>query len=248
MWLLSLVFVVGTTSQPLVHASEAGGLPDVSARVTVLETLVSSLQSTITTLQNDVAGLKAANNELKGALAAETSARIAADGALSQSVAQVQASVASLSDNLAAEQAARIAGDQQLAAQVASTKPQYFVATQLADFLPNGNDTVVANLEGLPAGTYLLSANLTVSNFEEDPYWDCTLYYMGQFPMHKVTTSTIGVGIIDVDAPVQSLSLQTPMTVGASSAPASVSLRCESEEPKSFVSNVKFFALRLGAE
>jgi hypothetical protein len=141
-----------------------------------------------------------------------------------------------------------VAGDQQLAAQIGAGKPQYFVATQLADFLPNGDDTVVARIDGLPAGTYLLSANLTVSNFEEDPYWDCTLYFKGQFPMHKAETSTIGVGIIDTDSPVQSLSLQTPMTVLASDGPTSVSLRCKSGEPKSFVSNVKFFALRLGAE
>lgn len=264
---LRLTSVLLALSAPVAaqDQSQAGGLPALEARVTALEGMVNTLTTALaaetaarlaadaqlqSAINAEAAARQAADASLQSAINSEAAARQAADtsqqNAISNEIAARQGADASLQAAINTEAAARVAGDQQLSVQIDSDKPKYFVGTQLADFLPNGDDTVVARIEGLPTGTYLLSANLTVSNFEEDPYWDCTLYFLGQFPMHRVTTSTIGVGIIDTDSPVQSLSLQTPMTVTASDVPASVTLRCESEEPKSFVSNVKFFALRVG--
>ena len=68
--------------------SQAGGLPVVSDRVSVLEGVAANLQTAVTTLRTEVTVLQNTNTELKNALDAERTARIAADNALQAALNQ----------------------------------------------------------------------------------------------------------------------------------------------------------------
>lgn len=237
-------------------AQQSGGLPDVAARVTLLESTVKNLQSVTDSLKTDLTNLMLSTAALQTALNAEIAARTAADSSLSQTLAQLQATQSALSSQLAAEQAARTALAGQLAAEQAARTAQYqqlnsiiqasqaqvFTSVPLATFLPNGDETTLARLDNLPSGLFLVSAMVTVTNFEEDAFWDCGLYYMDQFLMQKLETRTIGAGVINIDAPVQSLTIQT-----LASGNGSISFKCKSGKPKSGVENIKFFAVQLGS-
>src|SRR5262245_53251474 len=73
--------------------SQAGGLPDVSARVSILEGIATTLQNQVTTLQTEATGLRnqvtvlqTANTNLQNAFDAETAARVQGDNALRAAV------------------------------------------------------------------------------------------------------------------------------------------------------------------
>jgi hypothetical protein len=156
MFLSVLVSVVGLAS-PGAMAQQTGGLPELTARVTALETTVASLQ--------------AVNNILQNALNAEIAARTAGDNtlqtALTQETAQRQQSVANVQTLLNAETTNRINGDQQVQDLITNNQAQVFASQVILRFLNNDFGNVVAAVT-VPPGDYLLHADVEVLNTDSD--------------------------------------------------------------------------------
>src|SRR5262245_22717574 len=157
--MLAGVFVIMLGPSGAWAASQAGGLPAVSDRVSVLEGIVATLRTAVTTLTAQVTALQTANTGLQNALNAEIAGRTAADTALKNALDQEAAKRAnddsSLQTALNIEKEQRIQGDNALASEIGSGGKAFIVKRDEDVFLPNGDRAIVAALP-LPAGSYFL--------------------------------------------------------------------------------------------
>jgi len=187
---------------PAEAQSQAGGLPDVSARVRVLEGIATTLQNQVTTLQtqaitlrNQVMVLQTANTDLQNALSAEIAGRVQGDNALRAAVDS--------------ERFQRIAGDSNLedaietVGDLVTSAGQFYETLVVNTFLVEGASAVVATLGPLPAGNYLVTATLALENTVHAARWLCTLFTQAgdQVPVTEIDslqthTSLGGIGVL----------------------------------------------------
>jgi regulator of replication initiation timing len=190
---LVAVFMIVSGQGGARAASQAGGLPAVSDRVSVLERIAATLQTAVaslqtqvttlkthvTTLQTQVTTLETANTGLQNALNAETAARIAADNALQAALNQEATTRKAQDDNLVSallnEGLRRISADAELRGLINNARGQAFSTFRRNAQLVNGATALVGAVGPLPAGNYLVTAKATVSNSDDDASWDCFL-------------------------------------------------------------------------
>jgi len=182
---IAAFFLVGISS-PASADSQSGGLPDVSARVLVLEgiattlqTLVATLQSNVTTLQSNVASLQTANTTLQNALNTEIATRLAGDNALQAALTQ-EASARSAADTAAIsaifqEALTRKTEDDALRSALLASRGKAFSIFNHNATLVNGARAVVGSLGPLPAGNYMVTSRASFLNFRNNAVWDCQL-------------------------------------------------------------------------
>jgi Skp family chaperone for outer membrane proteins len=184
--------------------SQAGGLPDVSVRVQVLETQTKALETQtkaletqVNTLQSDNAALQtalskeveqrqAADTEVTAALSKEIQQRQAADtevtAALSKEVQQRQAADTEVTAALSKETAERMTADTALSNSTSDLEEQLnvfgkvFAVSVPSTFLVDGQLGTVATLAPVPAGRYLVIAKAVVENDIHDSGWACLLF------------------------------------------------------------------------
>ncbi len=160
--------------------SQAGGVPTLEDRVTVLENSVSSLQTTVTNLNNavtalqtSVTNLQSANSSLQTALANETANRTSADNKLQTDLAS-ETAARTTADNSIKNSLSTF--DQKIQDAITATGGgrHYSVRVITAD-VPNGGNTSVAVLDGLPSGHFVVFAKGLVRNFDHNAVWACSL-------------------------------------------------------------------------
>ena len=180
-------------SSPANAESQAGGLPEVSARVFVLEGIattlqtlvatlqskVAGLQSNVATLQSNVASLQTANTTLQNALNTEIATRLAGDNALQTALTQ-EASARSAADTVAIsaifqEATTRRTEDDALRSALLDSKGKAFSIFNHSATLVNGARAVVGSLGPLPAGNYMVTSRASFLNFRNNAVWDCQL-------------------------------------------------------------------------
>jgi Skp family chaperone for outer membrane proteins len=180
--------------------SQAGGLPDVSVRVQVLETQTKALETQTKALETQVTTLKTEakaletrvntlqsdNAALQTALSKEVETRQAADteviAALSKEVQQRQAADTEVTAALSKETAERTTADTALSNSTSDLEEQLnvfgkvFAVSVPSTFLVNGQLGTVATLAPMPAGRYLVIAKAVVENDIHDSGWACLLF------------------------------------------------------------------------
>jgi hypothetical protein len=166
-------------SSPANAESQAGGLPDVSARVLVLEGIATTLQTLVATLQSNVASLQTANVTLQNALNTEIATRLAGDNALQTALAQ-EASARSAADIAAIsaiiqEATTRRTEDDALRSALLAARGKAFSIFNHSATLVNGARAVVGSLGPLPAGNYMVTSRASFLNFRNNAVWDCQL-------------------------------------------------------------------------
>ena len=224
----SLLFVA-----PSVAAEpQAGGVPELDNRLTAVEALVSTLQTNITTLQTKVVELEKANGDLASELNSERAARIAGD--------------LQLFTGIQTERNTRTSEDQAIRQSIEANRVEVFAGTQSATFLPNGNETVIAQL-GLEAGTYLILAKTGVANDDHSARWSCSLYQGSSF-LDGASIATEGgdtfLNFTPLDPSKGNMFLQALTHLDAS---ATITVKCHSGEPSSQIWYPKLIALRIPA-
>src|SRR5262245_38340358 len=252
--ILAGVFVIGSGPSGARAQSQAGGLPDVSDRVRVLEgiavtlqTAVTNLQTNVTTLQTQVTVLQTANTGLQNALNAEIAARTAAQSALKNALDQEAARRADddalLATLLNLETKLRIDADNGLAGQV-NTRGKAFATRVGETFLVNGANAKVAELP-LPAGSYFVLAKAVLQNQDHDSHWNCALETgdnpPGILDLADVDTESFGLSTFAIyhGIPV----LTSVVTLGAA---GSVNLQCFSGKAGSILQGVEIIAISVG--
>ena len=230
--------------------SQAGGLPVVSDRVSVLEgtaaalqaaltslqTTVTNLQTTVTTLRTQVTSLQTANTDLGNALNAEIVARLQGDSG-------VRASVES-------ERLQRIAADSSLMETIGTltSTGRFYETVVVNTFLVEGADAVLATLGPIPSGNYLVVANLSLENTVHAARWLCTLFsetvdqgHITLIDSHQTHTSLGGIGVLS--------EFNTLALVGIARLPdsaATVKVRCSTGVSGSDIRVVHVVAVRVG--
>jgi hypothetical protein len=160
-----LVLGLVATSSPVGAESQEGGLPGLSARLSVAEQVASALGSTILSLQGQV-------TSLQSALSAESAARAAADAALQTALTQEAAARKSQDD---AEAAERTADVKQLRDLIDGAGSKAFSAFKSQSVLQNGASGLVGSVGPFPAGNYAVMAKAVVQDFEPNTSWSCEL-------------------------------------------------------------------------
>ncbi len=249
--------------------SQAGGLPTLADRVTVLETSVSTLQNAVTSLQATVANLQSANANLQTALNAEIAARIAGDNALQSALASLQTALnaeitariagdVALQSALATETANRQSGDASLNSSIQDLRVKGLGAKVFSTSVdqaevPNGDLTTVATLGSpaapLPPGRYLVTSKANVFNFNHNADWDCFLGVdptgggtFFNFDVISASTESNGLNATNDNAVV---ALEGIVTVPDSGPGGQVRLQCLSREPGSTVFAIQVVALQV---
>ena len=247
---LCLTLIFGLALFPPVARADpqAGGLPELASRVTILESLVTtlqtnliSLQTLVSTLQTKLTVLETAKTDLTKALSDEAAARKAADAALQSQIdaqTDVNFAMGRLIDD---ERKARVDADQYLGDQI-DTQARTFSAPALATFLPNGDETVLAELD-LPAGNYFVTGKTNVHNGDHSAGWICALYLNGPTELDGVLYYTVPPSGLGINTPAGELVMHQVVTL---SAPGHVTLQCNSGEPGSDVSAIRLIAIRVG--
>lgn len=235
--------------------SQAGGLPAVSDRVSVLEGITANLQTAVTTLRaettarraetktlrTDITTLQATNTTLQNALSAETAARRAADTALQTANTDFQ-------NALDVETFARRAADIVSSNAVATLSSRLDTVTQTgkayetevrSTFLVNGALGTLAVLDDLPAGRYFVIAKALVENVDHDAGWTCYLLRGNEaFPNTlDITAATTDSGFIENSSNV------TLTAVATLAAPGSFKIQCFTLVASSTLRWVKIVAI-----
>jgi hypothetical protein len=221
------------------QASQAGGLPALADRVTIVEsqvtqvtTLISAMQAKISSLEAANAALNTAVTKLAGDLATERSERISLQQYTFNQISSLQSA-------LAAEQSARIAADQELAE--IGSGVQAFAGQPLASFLPNGVETILSDLKQLPAGKYYFTAKADVGSLDVNHNWDCRLLLNGQ-QLDRATFLTESLGLGAYSGAYENMSLHSYATLAAV---GTVEFRCATGDPSSIVKNIQLIGLRI---
>lgn len=245
-----LVSMVVITSNPsdVGAQSQAGGLPAVSERVSVLERLAVTLQTAVTSLQTQVTVLQTANNDLKKALDAEAAARTAADNALRAALDQ-EASTRETADTnlslaLVTERLQRIGTDEELRGLISNARGQAFSTFRNHASLINGATALVGKVGPLPAGNYLIIAKATVLNFDNNAVWDCFLRRDDGVSVDSTSTGTAAHEFLDDLGPDHSNIVNVGLT--SMPAPGSVNMFCGSREAGSEIFNIAMTAVQVG--
>jgi hypothetical protein len=189
---VAMVGFVGTTS-PAAAASQVGGVPSVSDRVAALEQIAGTLQSQVSALQGQITTPQSANSTLQSALDAEIANRKLGDDALQTAL-----------DN---EINARKTQDDALKSLITSSSSKAFSSFKGVSDLVQGAEATVGSLGPLPAGSYAVSAQATVSNLNHDAFWDCTLVtdggiQIGRSSIGTESASTTTTGASDANAAI----------------------------------------------
>jgi hypothetical protein len=222
--------------------SQAGGVPVVADRVSVLEgvattlqTAVTALTTQVTTLRTTVTTLQTDNTDLRAALAAEIAARGAGDDAVRALVFQEALDRLKVDVNLTN----RMQAVEALAGAGATGK---FFDVHISDaFLVNGARATVATVGPLPPGNYLVVGRVEVENFIHDTLWFCNLLNPAGFNIDGTATSTQSVGFTG-----NALSSLTMAGIARLTAAGPVTLECESNESGSDLPNVHLLAVQIG--
>ena len=182
--------------------SQAGGLPAVSARVSILEGIAAKLQTAVTTLATTVTTLQTANTDLQNALNAEIAARVQGDNALRAAVDSERFQRTAGDSNLLTQIVDNAAAIQTINGLVTSAG-QFYEALVVNTFLVEGAFATVATLGPLPSGNYLVTATLSLENVNNAARWLCTLSTQtvdqGRITVvdiHQTHTSLGGIGVL----------------------------------------------------
>jgi len=240
-----LVLIGAADAQPL-----TGGLPDVAARVTTLETTVGALkgqlgalqgqlgalQSTVTTLQTQVTVLQNSNSGLQSALDAEIAARKTADSTLKSDMELA----------FALESAQRNAADQSLQQQIAASSKGFSSYTAKSG-LVHGETAIVGSLGPLPAGNYSIVANATVVNSLHNAVWSCYLERSDNpnIAIGRAATGTVSQDFLDSVEGVFLNNITIPVLVTIP-ANTSIQMLCWTGINGSDVENIQIVATAVG--
>jgi hypothetical protein len=155
-------------------ASQAGGEPDLNARVTVLEGVVTTVRSLLTVLQAKISALETANTSLQTlvtglqtGLATETQQRIAAQQALQLAIAQETtqrvAGDTALQSALNTEAGIRQSADQALGTRIdTANKIDAYFAAGPGGAIPDDDEFHELVSKTLPPGFYAVIASARV--------------------------------------------------------------------------------------
>lgn len=241
-WGPALVAGCLASASAAAQVSQVGGLPALADRTTTLESKAGIASGQITALQSAVASLQSANSSLTSAITGLTSGLNAerSDRLAYQQFTAAQ--FAGLSSAITAEKNARVAADDALRLLTGSSVAT-FVGTPLAQFLPNGDETVLSSLQ-LQAGKYLLIAKAEAGSFNRDLRWVCRLFLNGQQLLDRAEFYTVGLGLLAIrSAGYENFSLHSVTTL---SGPGRVDFQCSTGEPNSFVRGIVLVGLNLG--
>ncbi|PWU25209.1 MAG: hypothetical protein C5B48_02485 [Candidatus Rokuibacteriota bacterium] len=224
--------------------SQAGGLPTLADRVSILEGVATTLKSTVTTLQTQVKTLdstvttvQTTNADLQSALAAEVAARQAADDALRALVAQVALD--------------RLKGDVDLTTRISNLEAEVgdlansvtgkFFDVKTLGGLVNGALATVATLGPLPPGNYLVIGRASVQNFIHDTTWFCTLNDPTGNNIDDSVTSTQFLGFSGHQSSL------TMAGIARLASSGSVRMECQTGESGSDLPSVHLLAVQVGS-
>jgi hypothetical protein len=233
------VFVIMSDPGGARAESQAGGLPAVADRVSVLEGVattlkasVAILQTQVTTLRTTVTTLETDNTDLKSALAAETAARAAEDSTLrgllfQEALDRITAGI-NLSNRIQAVEAL-----------IGATGKFFDVKT--SGGLVNGANATVATLGPLPPGNYLVIGRAFVENFIHDTLWFCNLLNPAGFNIDGTATSTQSVGFTG-----NALSSMTMAGFARLTTSGPVTMECASDESGSDLPDIHLLAVQVG--
>jgi hypothetical protein len=247
--------------------SQAGGVPSLADRVTILESSVTTLQTALTNLQTTVTNLNTTlvkiqsdNTALQSALNAETANRVAGDAALRKDLnAEISDRFTMgflIESNVVTETNDRKSADADLNNLIQNLKTsglgaKVFATTVGHSDVPNGNLTTVAVLGStaapLPAGRYLLVAKGNVYNPDHNAFWGCYLHQVGGpiLPLintiDSVVVATESDGINASNA-AEAFALTGVVTL---TQPGQIEMACESGEASSTVDNMQIIALQV---
>lgn len=249
---LAGVFVTMLGSGGARAESQAGGVPAVSDRLTVLERATATLRTTVTTLQTQVTTLRTTvttlqtdNTDLKGALAAEIAAREASENALRAADDDIRGVVFQLALD-------RLKGDLDLATRISNVEALIgagasgkFFDVRTSGGLVHGGRATVATLGPLPPGNYLVIGRVDVENFIHDTLWFCSLHdplHQGpDFSVDAASTSTQSVGFTG-----SALSSLTMAGIARLTTSGPVTIECQSTESGSDLPGIHLLAVQVG--
>ena len=231
---LALLLLFGMTAPRAEAESQAGGLPDVSARVGVLEGIATTLQTQVTTLQTQVTTLQSDNTALRNLLNAETETRTIADNV---------------------ERAARVATDATLTGLISTLQDRLNKVAEgtyyeefrpyLAGALDHGAFAIVATLADIPPGNYLVIGTANVFNEDHNVVWYCRTETPGAV-IDVAITSTINSSLSSGGSD-ESLAMVGTVTL---TAPAStLQLGCQNLQANtdSYIRTARLVAVKIGA-
>ena len=249
MMILAGVFVMVSTPEGARAESQAGGVPALAERVTVLEGVTTTLKTTVTTLQTQVTTLRTTvttlqnnNTDLQSALAAEIAAREAAEAALRATDDELRSAIFQVVLD-------RLKGDIDLAARISNLEAQVgtgasgkFFKIEATGTLVNGARATIATLGPLPPGNYLVIGRVDVNNFDHDALWFCSLQHPSE--LHVIDgaeTSTQSVGLSG--SPLASITMAGIARLTVSDP---VTMDCESNRNSSDLANIRMLAVQIG--
>jgi len=246
--LLAGVFVIMSAPGGAHAESQAGGVPALAERVTVLEGVTTTLKTTVTTLQTQVTTLRTtvttlqdSNADLRSALAAEIAARETAEGALRATDDELRSLIFQLALR-DIDFAIRIKNLEDDVAANAGASGKFFQIRHATGGLVNGARATIATLGPLPPGNYLVIGRVDVVNFDHDALWSCSLQHPSeQQSIDGAETSTQSVGLSG--SPLASITMAGIARLTVSDP---VTMDCESNRNSSDLGNIHLIAVQIG--
>jgi hypothetical protein len=233
--ILAGVFLIMSDASGAAAASQAGGLPAVSDRVSALEQIATTLQAAVTTLQTQVATLQTANANLQNSVTSLQTANANlqsslnnVQNALNTETAARTAGDSSLESALDGERLLRALADNNLSNQIQSAKAliesvgTFYDGPVTPGGLVMGAPATIATVGPLPAGNYLVIGRAIVRNSIHDVDWLCTL----RDPAGQEIAGAIGFTQNNIDARGSETTF-TLAGIASLSAPGTVRVECQ---------------------